>query len=101
PATPGAAASLAGRHGYRLPRLPAGGLVDRAAHPGSCPGGARQRLPGHPPTEREGEGGLLVAVSQSGETADTLEAVRIAQERGIPVYGICNVAGSTLTRLAD
>src|SRR5690606_21132631 len=54
-----------------------------------------------PPTEREGEGGLLVAVSQSGETADTLEAVRIAQERGIPVYGICNVAGSTLTRLAD
>lgn len=54
-----------------------------------------------PPSLEEGEGGLLVAVSQSGETADTLEAARAAQARGIPVYAICNVPGSSLTRLAD
>ncbi|BAS27118.1 glutamine--fructose-6-phosphate transaminase (isomerizing) [Limnochorda pilosa] len=54
-----------------------------------------------PPREGEGERGLLVAVSQSGETADTLEAARAAQARGIPVYALCNVPGSTLARLAD
>ncbi|HEY8530702.1 MAG TPA: glutamine--fructose-6-phosphate transaminase (isomerizing) [Limnochorda sp.] len=54
-----------------------------------------------PPGPGDGEGGLLVAVSQSGETADTLEAARVALELGIPVYAICNVPGSTLTRLAD
>ena len=40
-------------------------------------------------------------MSQSGETADTIEAVRIAKESGCGVLGICNVLGSHLTRLAD
>lgn len=41
---------------------------------------------------------LVVAISQSGETADTLAAVRGARELGARVIGICNVQGSTLTR---
>ncbi|RLA85350.1 MAG: glutamine--fructose-6-phosphate transaminase (isomerizing), partial [Deltaproteobacteria bacterium] len=41
---------------------------------------------------------LLVAISQSGETADTLQAVREAKRKGFRTFGICNVLGSTLTR---
>ncbi|MFY9781789.1 MAG: glutamine--fructose-6-phosphate transaminase (isomerizing) [Candidatus Baltobacteraceae bacterium] len=44
---------------------------------------------------------LTIAMSQSGETADTIEAVKIALAAGSPVLGICNVLGSHLTRLAD
>ncbi len=44
---------------------------------------------------------LVIAMSQSGETADTIEAVRIAKAAGCGVLGICNVLGSHLTRLAD
>jgi glucosamine--fructose-6-phosphate aminotransferase (isomerizing) len=44
---------------------------------------------------------LTIAMSQSGETADTIEAVKIAKAAGSPVLGICNVLGSHLTRLAD
>ena len=44
---------------------------------------------------------LVIAMSQSGETADTIEAVKIAQQSGSSVLGICNVLGSHLTRLAD
>ncbi len=44
---------------------------------------------------------LTIAMSQSGETADTIEAVKIAQEAGAPIIGISNVVGSHLTRLAD
>ncbi len=44
---------------------------------------------------------LVVAMSQSGETADTIEAVRIAKQSGSLVLGVCNVLGSHLTRLAD
>ena len=44
---------------------------------------------------------LTIAMSQSGETADTIEAVKIAKNAGAPVLGICNVLGSHLTRLAD
>ena len=44
---------------------------------------------------------LMVAVSQSGETADLLDAVRIAKEKGVKVISIVNVVGSTLTRLSD
>ncbi|MCA2970492.1 MAG: glutamine--fructose-6-phosphate transaminase (isomerizing) [Acidobacteriaceae bacterium] len=47
------------------------------------------------------EGTLVVAVSQSGETADTLAALREAQRRGALTLAICNVAGSMLTREAD
>jgi glucosamine--fructose-6-phosphate aminotransferase (isomerizing) len=44
---------------------------------------------------------LTIAMSQSGETADTMEAVKIAKAAGSPVVGICNVLGSHLTRMAD
>jgi glutamine---fructose-6-phosphate transaminase (isomerizing) len=44
---------------------------------------------------------LVIALSQSGETADTIEAVRIAKNSNCAVLGICNVLGSHLTRLAD
>jgi glucosamine--fructose-6-phosphate aminotransferase (isomerizing) len=44
---------------------------------------------------------LVIAVSQSGETADTLAAVREAKARGAKVISICNVVGSSLTRESD
>ncbi|MBI3602343.1 MAG: glutamine--fructose-6-phosphate transaminase (isomerizing) [Candidatus Omnitrophica bacterium] len=44
---------------------------------------------------------LMVAVSQSGETADTLAAVREARAKGAKVISICNVIGSSLTRESD
>ena len=44
---------------------------------------------------------LLVVVSQSGETADTLAALEAAQERGAPVLAICNVVDSSIARKAD
>ncbi len=44
---------------------------------------------------------LTIAMSQSGETADTIEAVRVAKDVGAPILGICNVVGSHLARLAD
>ncbi len=44
---------------------------------------------------------LVVAVSQSGETADTLASVRLARRMECKVVGICNVAGSTLLRESD
>ncbi len=44
---------------------------------------------------------LVVAISQSGETADTLSAVREVKAHGCKVLGICNVKNSTLTREAD
>jgi len=47
------------------------------------------------------ENTLVIAVSQSGETADTLASVRLAREMGCPVLSICNVAGSTLLRESD
>lgn len=44
---------------------------------------------------------LLIAISQSGETADTLAALRVARERGLPTLCICNAGGSTMVREAD
>ncbi|MDE5876033.1 MAG: glutamine--fructose-6-phosphate transaminase (isomerizing) [Muribaculaceae bacterium] len=44
---------------------------------------------------------MVIAVSQSGETADTLEAMRLARRSGAFVYGICNVIGSSVSRAAD
>ncbi|MBT6706032.1 MAG: glutamine--fructose-6-phosphate transaminase (isomerizing), partial [Flavobacteriaceae bacterium] len=45
-------------------------------------------------TERD----VVIAISQSGETADTLAAIKLAKEKGAFVYGICNVVGSTISR---
>ena len=47
------------------------------------------------------EGTLVIVVSQSGETADTLAALREAQARGAKVLGIVNVVGSSIAREAD
>ncbi len=44
---------------------------------------------------------LVIAISQSGETADTLAGVREARKRGCPVLSVCNVLGSTLTRESE
>jgi glucosamine--fructose-6-phosphate aminotransferase (isomerizing) len=44
---------------------------------------------------------VVIAISQSGETADTLAAIKLAKEKGAFVYGICNVAGSTISRATD
>ncbi len=44
---------------------------------------------------------LVIAMSQSGETADTVEAVKIAKSAGSTILGICNVLGSHLSRIAD
>ena len=44
---------------------------------------------------------LTIAISQSGETADTLAGVRIARQKGAKIIAICNVVGSTMTREAD
>lgn len=41
---------------------------------------------------------VVIAISQSGETADTLAAIRIAKESGAKVFGICNVVGSSIPR---
>ena len=41
---------------------------------------------------------MVIAISQSGETADTLAAIEIAKERQALVYGICNVIGSSIAR---
>lgn len=48
-----------------------------------------------------GKGDVLLVISQSGETADTLAALREAKERGALVLGICNVVGSTISRETD
>ncbi|MBR3807268.1 MAG: glutamine--fructose-6-phosphate transaminase (isomerizing) [Lachnospiraceae bacterium] len=47
------------------------------------------------------EGTMVVVISQSGETADTLEALRQAKQRGFQVLGIVNVVGSSIAREAD
>ena len=41
---------------------------------------------------------MVLVISQSGETADTLAALRIAREHGVPVLGLCNVVGSSIAR---
>lgn len=44
---------------------------------------------------------LVIAISQSGETADTLRAVELAREQGARILSVCNVLGSSLTRISD
>ena len=47
------------------------------------------------------KGDIVIAISQSGETADTLAAVELARSQGVFVYGICNVVGSSIARNTD
>lgn len=44
---------------------------------------------------------VVIAISQSGETADTLAAVNLSKERGAFIYGICNAIGSSIPRATD
>jgi glucosamine--fructose-6-phosphate aminotransferase (isomerizing) len=44
---------------------------------------------------------VILAISQSGETADTIAAIELAKEKDALVYGICNVVGSTIARMTD
>tara|TARA_B100000809_G_C15138678_1_gene531894 strand:- start:1481 stop:3325 length:1845 start_codon:yes stop_codon:yes gene_type:complete len=44
------------------------------------------------------ENDVVIAISQSGETADTLAAIKLAKEKGATIIGICNVVGSTISR---
>ncbi|WP_045220901.1 glutamine--fructose-6-phosphate transaminase (isomerizing) [Desulfonatronum thioautotrophicum] len=54
----------------------------------------RYRSPIFKPTD------MILAISQSGETADTLAGMRLAKEHGVPVLGLCNVVGSSVAREA-
>ena len=42
---------------------------------------------------------LVIAISQSGETADTMAAIELAKEKGATIFGICNVVGASIPRL--
>ena len=44
------------------------------------------------------ENDLVIAISQSGETADTLAAIQLAKEKGATIFGLCNVVGSSIPR---
>ena len=48
-----------------------------------------------------GEDDVVIAISQSGETADTLAALELAKSKGATIIGICNVVGSTISRVTD
>lgn len=45
------------------------------------------------------ENDLIIAISQSGETADTIAAIELAKSKGATIIGICNVVGSTISRI--
>lgn len=47
------------------------------------------------------ENDFVIAISQSGETADTLAALELARSKGATIFGICNVVGSSIPRLTD
>ncbi len=44
---------------------------------------------------------VVIAISQSGETADTMAAIKLAKEKGAFIYGICNVVDSSIARITD
>ncbi|KAA6440662.1 glutamine--fructose-6-phosphate transaminase (isomerizing) [Dyadobacter flavalbus] len=44
------------------------------------------------------ENDMVIAISQSGETADTLAAIELAKSRGASIFGVCNVVGSSIAR---
>ena len=48
-----------------------------------------------------GKDDVVIAISQSGETADTLAAVQLAKDKGAFIYGICNAIGSSIPRATD
>jgi len=47
------------------------------------------------------EDDIVIAISQSGETADTLAAIELAKSKGATIFGVCNVVGSSIARATD
>lgn len=47
------------------------------------------------------EDDVVIAISQSGETADTLAAIELAKSKGATIFGVCNVVGSSIARATD
>ena len=47
------------------------------------------------------ENDVVIAISQSGETADTMAALELAKSKGATILGICNVVGSSISRITD
>jgi glucosamine--fructose-6-phosphate aminotransferase (isomerizing) len=47
------------------------------------------------------ENDIVIAISQSGETADTLAALELAKSKGATILGVCNVVGSSISRITD
>jgi glutamine---fructose-6-phosphate transaminase (isomerizing) len=48
-----------------------------------------------------GKDGVVLAISQSGETMDTMAGIKLAKSRGLPIIGLCNVVGSSISRESD
>ena len=46
------------------------------------------------------EGDVVIAISQSGETADTMAAIELAKSKGAIIFGVCNVVGSSISRIS-
>ncbi len=44
---------------------------------------------------------MVIAISQSGETADTLATIKLAKKKGSFIYGTCNAIGSSIPRITD
>ncbi len=44
---------------------------------------------------------IVIAISQSGETADTMAAIELAKEKGATIFGVCNVVGASIPRITD
>jgi glucosamine--fructose-6-phosphate aminotransferase (isomerizing) len=82
---------------YYAAMIGASAISDWAGIPARANIGSEFRY-GPPPLD---ERTLVIAVSQSGETADTIAPTRLARERGCPVLAVTNTVGSAITREAD
>ena len=96
----GRAADRDRRLRHLLPRWPDRPLRDRGVG-ARCPWRWTSPRSTATATRCVGPGDLVIGISQSGETADTLAAMRMARERGATVLAITNVMGSQATRDAD
>ena len=85
---------------YGFPRRADRQVRHRALDAHSVRGGAGQRVP-LPGSRSSTRATLVIAISQSGETMDTLMALRHAREQGAKVLAICNTNGSTIPRESD
>ena len=94
--SPGSSWSPAGPPPTRRSSAPPRSRPGPACRPGSTVGSEFRYSP--PPLD---ERTLVIAVTQSGETADTIAPTRYARERGCPIIAVTNTVGSAITREAD